>query len=106
MQENGLPHNCPKSHFNRGRQGHKESTGLVRKIESTEHLATIVPPEEYSGSNPKQQQNLDNDGRKLTPDQQQYADTLGPLIAKILSLVQEIHQQTVSNASKYEQSTT
>ena len=40
---------------------------------------------------------------KITPEQQQYADTLGPLIAKILSLVQEIHQRTVRDANKYEQ---
>jgi hypothetical protein len=40
---------------------------------------------------------------KITPEQQQYADTLGPLIAKILSLVQEIHQRTVQGANKDEQ---
>lgn len=40
--------------------------------------------------------------RKITPEQQLYADTLGPAIAKILSLVQEIHQRTVQKPKKDE----
>lgn len=39
LQENGLPHNCPKSPFNRGRQEPQVSTKFVREIENT-----IVPP--------------------------------------------------------------
>ena len=39
---------------------------------------------------------------KINLEQQQYADTLGPLVAKILSLVQEIHQRTVREPKKDE----
>ena len=40
--------------------------------------------------------------RKINLEQQQYADTLGPLVAKILSLVQEIYQRTVREPKKDE----
>jgi hypothetical protein len=38
---------------------------------------------------------VDIDNHKLTSEQQLYADTLGPAIAEILSLVQVIYKHTV-----------
>ena len=51
--------------------------------------------------NPKYER-LTGLNHKITLEQQQYADTLGPLIAKIFSLVQEIHQRTVREPEKDE----
>jgi hypothetical protein len=102
LQENGLPHNCPKSHFYRGIQEPQESTKLVREIENTEHQATIVPPGGRLGSNPKQEENLDNLSRKITSEQQLYVDTIGPAIAEILSLVQEVYKHVTRETKRSE----
>ena len=40
------------------------------------------------------QEKVDIPNRKLTLEQQLYADTIGPVIAEILSLVQEIYNHT------------
>lgn len=92
LQENGLPHNCPKSPFIRKRQEPQMSTKFVREIENTEHQARIVPPEGGLGSNPKQEENSDNFSRKMTSEQQLYIYTMGSVVAEILSLVQEIYK--------------
>jgi hypothetical protein len=95
LQENGLPHNCPKSRFHRERHESQASTEFLKGIENTEHQATIVPPGGHSGSDPKYEQNSDNVSLKLTPEQQIFVDTIGPAIVEILSLVQEIYKHTI-----------
>ena len=95
LQENGRPHSCPKSHFNTRRQ--EESTnGFVKKIDNTERHATLDSQGRHSDQSPKQEQHSD----KITLEQQQYVDTIGPAIAEILSLLQEIYQHTILEATK------
>jgi hypothetical protein len=43
-------------------------------------------------SNPKHEQHLIGLNRKITPEQQLYLDTIGPVIVEIHSLVREIHK--------------
>jgi hypothetical protein len=93
LQENGLPHNCPKSKFNTRRQELQERAKFVKEDENAERLAIDVPSGEHPCSNPRQERDSSNLSRKITPELQLYVDTIGPVILEILSLVQEIHEK-------------
>jgi hypothetical protein len=101
LQENGFPHNCPKSSYNR-RQELQENTQSVERIENSECQATIIPPGGYSASNQEQEWHSDNLSRKITSEQQLYVDTIGSVILEIFSLVREIYKHTIQETRTIE----
>jgi hypothetical protein len=96
LQENGLPHYCPNSYFNKKRQEfQKSNTGFVEEFDKIGHPALIDSEVRYPDSRPKQEQRSTTLNRKITVEQQLYVDTIGPVIAEIHSIVQEILQHII-----------
>jgi hypothetical protein len=105
LQENGLPHNCPNSYFNK-RQELPGGTRFAKEIDNTERHATNDSQDKHRDSSPSQEQHSAR-FNKINLEQQQYVDTIGPavaeilsVLARILSLLQEIRQYIVQEGNK------
>lgn len=95
LQENGLPHNCPNSYFNKRRRELQENNNrFLKETEKTTSPNLIGYQTRYLDSSPNQEQYSSTCLNKISLEQQLYADTIGPVIAEILSLVQEIYNHT------------
>jgi hypothetical protein len=89
LQENGLPHNCPNSYFNKKRQDLQNNGNrfVKEEFEKIGHSALISS------------QIPDSPNRKLTQEQQLYVDTIAPILLEIHSSVQNIEQLLMQQLS-------
>lgn len=97
LQENGLPHNCPNSYFNKRRQElHNSDNESVKEFDKMGQ-STLIDfqvryPDPSPDWNPNQRQPPLNPNRNITQEQQLYVDTIGPAVLEILSIVHDIKQ--------------
>jgi hypothetical protein len=103
LEENGLPHNCPNSYFNKRRRELRECNN--RFIKETENIgppALVDSQARYLDSRLNQEERLDNGLNKISLEQQLHYDTIGPLIAEIILRYWKSTSISFEEMSKYE----